>query len=380
MRAGWYSILATVALQQAWAPIGAPLQAQESAAPWRLSYFPYLTLSPNDGVMGIARAIWFRQAEWGDRVTLNNSVAVEAGYSTKNAWLGRITWANPRLAPNWRLMAHAEVGHEPRFGDPDAPIERDRAYGWVDATRRLKGPLYAALRGGVRYEKQELGDEVRDEIDATARLALVVDLRDREYEVNRGALLEGGMIVGTAGRGKYDGTTDNGYRAAYAHLRGWYNPLQYLRLTGRFAWREPISRGPLVAEHEFPGWEGDFVTLGGHRGLRGLGTGQTAYTSDGLRDAGGAMLAGAEARFDVFNIGELGAISLLAFVDGGRTLHHRGIFCGIGPCDGFDSRDDWRWGAGGGVALRVLRSATLTITGSGGDGETRWYIGSGWSW
>lgn len=374
MRAGRCVLVTTMTL------LAAPLPAQESVAPWRLSYFPYVTLSPNDGLMGIARAIWFRQAPWGERVTNTNSIAVEAGYSTKDAWLARVTWANLRIADRWRVVAHAEAGHEPRFGDPDDPIERDRAYGWVDVTRNLYGPLSAAMRGGVRYEKQQFGDELRDEIDATARLALVVDLRDREFEVNHGALLEGGMIVGTAGRGKYDGTTDNGYRAAYAHLRGWYNPLQYLRLTGRFAWRESISRGPLVAEHEFPGWEGDFVTLGGHHGLRGLGTGQSAYTSDDLRGAGGTMLAGAEARFDVFNLGELGAISILAFVDGGRSLHHRGTFCGIGPCDGFDSREDWRWGAGGGVALRVLRAATLTITASGGDGETRWYVGSGWSW
>jgi hypothetical protein len=359
--------------------LAAPLSAQETAAPWRLSYFPYLTASPNDGVMGIARAIWFRQAPWGERVTLNNSVAVEAGYSTKDAWLGRITWANPRLGDEWRIMAHAEVGHEPRFGDPDAPVERERAYGWVDVTRNLEGPLSAALRGGVRYEKHNLDDVIRDEIDATARLALIVDLRDREYEVNRGVLLEGGIIVGTAGRGKYDGTTDNGYLAAYTHLRGWYNPFQYLRVTGRFAWRQPISRGPLVAEREFPGWEGDFLTLGGHRAHRGLGIGQLGFTPDELRGAGGSMLAGAEARFDVFNLGELGAVSLLAFVDGGKSLQYRGIFCGFGPC-GPDTRFDWRWGGGGGVALRVLRSATLTITGSGGDGETRWYVGSGWSW
>lgn len=357
----------------------APLLAQESAAPWRLSYFPYLTVSPNDGLMGIARAIWFRQAEWGDRVTLNNSVAVEAGYSTRDAWLARVTWANPRFAPDWRLKAHAEVGHEPRFGDPGAPIERDRAYGWVDVTRKVQGPFSTALRGGVRYEKHQLNDAIRDEVDATARLALLVDLRDREFEVNRGVLLEGGVIVGTAGRGKYDGTTDNGYMALYTHLRGWYNPLEYLRLTGRFAWRQPTAVGPLVAEHEFPGWEGDFTTLGGHQAHRGLGTGQLGYTSDELRGAGGAMLAGAEARFDVFNVGELGAVTLLAFVDGGRSLQYRGTFCGIGPC-GPDTRFDWRWGGGGGVALRVLRSATLTITGSGGDGETRWYVGSGWSW
>jgi hypothetical protein len=92
------------------------------------------------------------------------------------------------------------------------------------------------------------------------------------------------------------------------------------------------------------------------------------------------MLAGGEVRFDVLNVGEMGAVTVLAFLDGGRALRDPGTFCGIGACDEFERHDDWHWGAGGGLALRVLRAATLTITASGGDGETRWYIGSGWSW
>src|SRR5690606_26782194 len=173
-----------------------PLAGQGSEAPWRLSYFPYFTVSPNDGLMGIARAIWFRQAQWGDRVTLNNSVAVEAGYSTRDAWLARATWANPRLADGWRVVAHAEVGHEPRFGDPDAPIEHDRALAWVDVTRRLHGPVHFALRGGLRHDAYPDIEGADNEADATVRGALVVDLRDREFEVNRGMLLEGGVIFG----------------------------------------------------------------------------------------------------------------------------------------------------------------------------------------
>lgn len=361
-----------------------PLAAQESQAPWRLSYFPYLTVSPNDGLMGIARAIWFRQAGWDERYTLANSVALEAGYSTRDAWLARATWANPAFADGWRMMAHAEVGHEPRFGDPDDSIERDRAYAWVDVTRRIRGPFHLALRGGYRHEKLQDDDQEgateREQGDATARLALLVDLRDREFEVNRGVLLEGGMIVGSAGRPRFDGTTVRGYHALYAHLRGWYNPLPYLRLTGRFAVREDVEGWRLAAQHEFPGWEGDFTVVGGHRSHRGLGIGQLT-TSDALQyRAGGAMLAGAEARFDVLNVGEMGALTVFAFVDGGRVLRNTGIFCGIGPCDAFEREDDWHWGGGGGIALRVLRAATLTISAAGGDGETRWYVGSGWSW
>lgn len=341
-----------------------PLSAQESAAPWRLSYFPYFTVSPNDGLMGMARAIWFRQAEWGDRVTLNNSVAVEAGYSTRDAWLARATWANPRLAPDWRIKAHAEIGHHPRFGDPDDGVERDHSRAWVDVSRRIQGPAYVALRGGARREQLGGVDEPDYETDFTARGAVVVDLRDREFEVNRGALLQGGVIFGTGGR--------EGYRALYTDLRGWYNPLPYLRFTGRFAWRQPVNDGSWASRFEMPSWEGDFTAVGGHASHRGFGEGQLA--GDGF------SLAGVEVRFDILNVGEMGALTLFAFADGGRRLRHPDIFCGIGPCDGFEQYDDWHWAPGGGIALRVLRAATLTVSAAHTDGNTRWYVGNGWSW
>jgi hypothetical protein len=351
----------TLAVLVAYAPVVA---AQETQAPWRLSYFPYLTVSPNDGLMGIARVLWFRQAGWDERYTLANSVALEAGYSTRDAWLARATWANPAFAEGWRMMAHAEVGHEPRFGDPDASFERTRGIAWVDVTRKFTDKVYGALRGGARVEEWEIGDAVNSDGDVTVRGAVVVDLRDREFEVNRGVLLEGGVIFGTGGA--------EGYRALYGHARGWYNPLPYLRLTGRFGWRQPVDRGSSASAIEFPGWEGDFIGTGGHRSHRGLGTGQLM--------ADGFSFAGAEARFDILNVGEMGALTVFAFADGARRIRDPDVFCGIGPCTGFDSHDDWHWGGGGGIALRVLRSATLTISAAGGDGETRWYIGSGWSW
>lgn len=333
----------------------APLAGQEAAGPWRLSYFPYFTVSPNDGMMGVARAIVFRQAPWGGRQTLANSVAIEAGYSSRDAWLARATWANPRLADGWRLVAHGELAHQTHFGDPDNNFERDMAVAWVDVTRHLGGPLHLAVRGGLREDDIGLPGSSFEEsdTDASVRSALVVDLRDREFEVNRGALLEGGVIAGSGG---------DGYTAAYTHLRGWYNPLHYLRFTGRFGWRQPVEGGSLASLTEFPGWEAPFDAVGGHRSHRGFGIGQLGGE--------GFTFAGAEARFDVLNVGEMGAFSVLAFVDAGKQL-----WVGAEPAD-----ESWHTGVGGGVALRVLRAATLTITASGGDGETRWYVGSGWSW
>ncbi|HPF61056.1 MAG TPA: hypothetical protein PLI93_03260 [Gemmatimonadales bacterium] len=355
-----------------------PLVAQD-AAPWRLSYFPYLTASPNDGVMGVARAIWFQQAGWGERVTLDKYVAVEAGYSTRDAWMASITAGAPRLTDDWRVMARAEVGHEPRFGAFDGGVpgvaqERDRAVAWVDVTRRLNGPLHLAVRPALR--RQTLGLDVGDvsleaqETDLSVRGALVLDLRDREYEVNSGVLLEMGAITGNGGEGR-------GYTVPYAHFRGYVHPILPLRLAGRFAWRGTGGNGALAPAYEFPGWEGDFTMLGGPRSHRGLPVGARAVE--------GVMLAGLEARFDVINVGELGAVTLLAFVDGGKELFKDDVFLAgaVQPRREqatTSSIRDWVWAPGGGLAIRALRAATLTITAARAEGRTRWYVGSGWSW
>ena len=37
-------------------------------------------------------------------------------------------------------------------------------------------------------------------------------------------------------------------------------------------------------------------------------------------------------------------------------------------------------GGGGGIAIRVMRAAQLVVTAARGDGVTRWYVSSGWSW
>ncbi len=352
-----------------------PLPAQQSAAPWRLSYFPYLTATPNDGVMGIARAIWFRQADWGERVSLDNSVAVEAGYSTRDAWLARATWANPRLTDRWRIVAHAEAGHTPHFMDPDQSFaaRHDRRVAWTDVTRNLTDRLRLAVRGGVRNDEIGLSagefSAERDETDVSVRLAAVYDLRDREFEVNNGALLEAGVITGSAG---------GGYTAPYAHVRGWVRPSLPLRLTARVGWRGTVSGGALAPSIEFPGWEQPFTILGGPHSHRGM---PVAY-----RPVDGVLLAGAEARFDILNVGELGALTLLAFVDGGKDLWAEGDLVPLeSPIAAraeaaWDTTEHWRWSGGGGVALRVLRAATLTVTASRGDGEMRWYVSSGWAW
>ena len=382
MRAVRFGIFAGLTL------LAAPLTAQETAAPWRLSYFPYVTASPNDGVMGIARAIWFRQASWGDRVTLNNSVAVEAGYSTKDAWLARVTWANPRLADGWRAMAHVEVGHSPNFGlrssfsDDEFLFERNKKVAWIDVTRRLSGPLHLAVRPALQHNTlglSLLGSTTEiEETDVSVRGALVLDLRDREFEVNNGILLEMGAIAGSAS----DDGDSRSYTAPYAHFRGWLRPTAPLRLTARYAWRGAAKNG-LASSIEFPGWEAPFDMLGGHRSHRGLAISELPVDQ--------VQFAGLEARFDIINLGELAAVTLFGFVDAGRVddtddltitdaVVSPRLVSSANAVRSSAREGEWVVAPGGGIALRALRAATLTISAARAEGRTVWYVGSGWSW
>ena len=122
--------------------------------PWRLSYFPYLTASPNDGVMAMGRIVVFRQSRWNDRVSLADEVAVEGGYSTKDSWLARVRGDFPRLAPGWRLqvVAQAERTVEEYEGDGDqVSISALRQFVAAEVSRTLGGPFLLAVRGEASH-------------------------------------------------------------------------------------------------------------------------------------------------------------------------------------------------------------------------------------
>ncbi len=379
-------------------------QSERIDVPWRLSYFPYLTVSPNDGVMGIARAVYFQQADWGGRLSLQRSVEVEAGYSTRDAWKGSLVWSEPLIADGWRLKAQASIGHQPRFGNPDDRVERDHAGAWLEVTRRISGPLHVAVRGAIQREKLEmtLGQHdllypgipyetpptfmapnstptTIDQTTRSGRLALVLDLRDREYDVNSGALIEGGLMYGSQSH-----WLDTPNIGVYGHVRGWVTPRERTRVTGRVAARAMTGSEEVAHWHEMPQWETPFTTFGGPNSHRGMAVGELAGRS--------LLLAGLEVRHDILNVGELGAVSLLAFTDGGKSFRDRpgpaicpGPECpplvgGEHPGTFIFTLKDWDWSYGGGIGLRVMRAAMLNITAASSDHGTRFYISSGWAW
>ncbi len=361
--------------------------------PWRTSYFPYLTASPNDGVMGVARWIAFRQADYDDRVSLRSAVAVEAGYSTRGSRFASVRADLPRLAEGWRAAGSVRAGRQAHFGVPSGDIDRSRYTGWGEITRRLTGPLqlavrlagdHTALHGdlgelGFRYpyapsngctvEQLCFATNGLQQDDAQLRGALVLDLRDREYDPRRGALIEAGAFSGTAA---------DGYHGAYAMGSGWLTPREGTRVTARVGMRAMSNGSAIAALHEIPAWEQPITVLGGISSHRALGEGELVGR--------GVLMAGMELRHDLLNFGGIGAFTLIGFVDGGRVFTDLSPVVDPDPTQPYyngDLRltlDDWTWGAGGGLAVRILRAAQLTMTVGRAEGRTRVYVGSGTAW
>lgn len=364
--------------------------------PWRTSYFPYVTASPNDGVMGVARWITFRQADYDDRVSLRSAVAVEAGYSTRGSRLASVRADFPRAAAGWRVAAAVSASRDLHFGSPDESLRRIRYNAWIDITRQLTGPLHFSFRFSddrskyaaelpviyARYPGARLGECVYlapcnqdsgsypiEQSDRQLRGALVLDLRDREYDPRRGALIEAGAFAGTAA---------DGYHGGYAMGSGWLTPREGTRFTARAGLRALSSSGAIAAMHEIPAWERPITVLGGVSSHRALGEGEQVGR--------GVLLAGMEVRHDVMNFSALGAFSVLGFVDGGRVFSDLSPLADPDPTQPYHNGDlrltvdDWTWGVGGGFSLRILRAAQLTMTVGRAEGRTRIYVGAGTAW
>ncbi len=370
----------------------ATLAAQsEVTLPWRTSHFPYLTMSPGDGVQGVFRVLHFRQADPEDRVTLRDAVALEGGLSTRGSWRLDARGDFPRIGAGWRGVAEAGVRQQAHFGDPDRE-DRWREHGAaVEVTRRIGGPMHLAVRGGVRHLDLQLdcGTAESDwpgaaavgrcdpaartvaETDRVGRAALVLDWRDREFETRQGALLEVGATLGHA--------AGVGYQGAHAVVRGWLAPGETTRLTARLGARALSRQAGIAAREELLLWEHRISAPAGPRSQRGLAVGEHAGR--------GLLLAGAEVRQDVWRFRNLAAVSLLAFTDGVRVFQDPSPL--VDPLPGAPmpsgrlrlTGSGWDWSVGGGVAVRVLRSAQLNLTGAShpGGGVT-WYLTSGWAW
>lgn len=387
-----------------------PLVAQDpdetvEAVPFRTSYFPYVTSTPNDGLFGVARIIRYQQAPWDARVTNFTEQSLDAGYSTRGSWFVRGEYRRIWNEEGWRVRGRVEASRDVRFGRSDAYpsgsgmaeefVRRDRQQGWMDLTRRLTGPLHFAVRGAAdhqayRGDRGELSKrfpyvriepsnivcvttpcpEARrgtvEQDDLQLRAALVYDTRNNEYDPSKGLLIELGSFTGTAGAG---------YTGSYGVARGWLPLHRLTRVTGRIGYRNTSQPRPIGSLQEVPAWEAPFLTIGGPNSHRALEAGSISGQY--------VQFAGAELRHTLLDFGGLGAITALAFVDGGRDatkIEYAFIADPCTTCDPPRERDEWTVGAGGGLGIRVLRAAQLNVTAAKANGSMRWYVSSGWSW
>jgi outer membrane protein assembly factor BamA len=351
----------------------------EPKAPWKTSYFPYLTSGPNDGPVVAFRVHHFQPAEYDARVTANAALTAEAGITSRGGRHIILRFRAPQLWKNWRLKTLAAAVREVRFGyfgvgnqtvknddlvTSTQPflyrVRRARYGGQVEFTRRIRGPLQVALLGYVERTrftslplpsifKSDFGPELK-ETDVSGRVALVYDTRDKEYNTQQGLLLEAGTQAGTGG---------DGYTRLYTVLRGYVSPREGTVIAARFAASGIGGTPTLNARYIIPAWEDQIPVLGGQYSHRSFDTGRFAGKS--------VMLGNLEVRHDLLAFGDLGAITLIGFADAGRVFEGEKF-----------TTKDMKFGGGGGIGLRILRSSIFTFNFAGGPDGFNFSVGSGW--
>jgi outer membrane protein assembly factor BamA len=357
------------------------LDEQATRAPWRTSYFPYLTGGVNDGPVLAFRVHHFQPAEYEDRVTTNAAITGEAGITSRGSRYLTVRFRAPQLWKKWRVSALAAAGREARFGyfgignnteendelvNPDQPffyrVRRNRYGGKVEVTRQIQGPWHAALLANVEWTRfttlpepslfrNDFGTELR-ETDLSSRLALIYDSRDNEYNTQRGLLMEVGAQVGVG---------DDSYTRLYSVLRGYLSVREGTVIAARLA-ASGMGGGPtLNARYYLPAWENQVPVLGGQYSHRSFDTGRFAGTH--------LLLGNLEVRHDLISFGDLGAVTLLAFVDAGRVFEGESFKL---------TTKDVKVGGGGGVGIRILRSSIFAFNVAGGPDGVNYSLGSGW--
>lgn len=369
------------------------LAAQDEGNPWRVSDFPYLMGDPTNGLLVIGHIQYAKEADYDARVPYDGYLGLEGAWGTRSSRFLVLKYRAPSLYKGWRFAADAGAVREGRFGyfgqgdggqgagiDPDDDhanrVHRTRYFGRGEVTRTLVSHLSVAGAAGIthyRYQgaaaddqfHTDFGDAVLSGTDATGRVSLIFDTRRNELVPRNGVLLEAGLY---AGSGKYEtrsgGTpsfSGSGYSGVYAHLRGWVAPLRSTVVSGRVAVRSLSKNAPLDARYVIPGWEREITVLGGPDSQRGLIRGR--YVGRGV------FLSSFDVRHTLIDVGDYGSINVLAFLDAGRVDNGAAKL----------SLSHLKVGGGGGLGIKVIRSALLSINfATGPDGFT-FSMANGWA-
>jgi outer membrane protein assembly factor BamA len=366
-------------------PAAVAAQEEESepeySPPWRLSYFPYLSGGANDGPVLSARLRYWQPAEYEDRVTARAALDVATGLSPQGSRYAAVRFTAPLRWQGWRLLAGAGAERLARFGyfglgndtdknddlvDESDPflyrVRRTRYKGVVELTRQIRGPFSVALQGDAESARfttlpgpslfdADFGEELKQD-DVAGRVALIYDTRDIEYNTHQGLLLEAGAQVGSGA---------DGYTRLYGNFRGYLTVREGTVVAARVVASGMGGTPTLNARYVVPGWEDGLSVLGGEPSHRALDTGRLAGR--------GTLFGNLEVRHDLLPFGDLGAVTLLAFVDAGRVFEQESWRL---------TTKDMKVGGGGGVGLRILRSTIFTFNFAGGPDGFNFSIGNGW--
>jgi hypothetical protein len=165
-------------------------------------------------------------------------------------------------------------------------------------------------------------------------------------------LLEAGAQVGSGG---------DGYTRLYTVLRGYLQVREGTVIAARLAATGTGGTPTLDARYSLPAWEREIPILGGQYSHRSLDTGRLTGRH--------ALLGNLEVRHDLISFGDLGAITLLGFVDAGRVFEEENFRL---------TTEDLKVGGGGGLGFRILRSTIVTLNLAGGPDGFNYSVGTGW--
>ena len=362
-------------------PVLAAQDEAEHGTPWRLSYFPYIAGLANDGPAYFLRARYWQPAEYEARNTYTAALDGAVGATSEGSRLALLRFRAPGLWKDWRLDALVGAERLVRYGyfglgnateknddlvTEDTPfiyrVRRIRYEGRVEVTRRISGPFHAALRAAavdMKYTTlpgpalfiNDFGEGL-DEDEVSGRLALLYDTRNNEYNTTRGLFAEAGVQVGDA---------EDTYTRVYGVVAGYYPVREGTVIAGRLGGSGTEGTPTLYARASVPAWDREIPVLGGENSHRSFDTGR--FLGDGT------LFANLEVRHDLFPFGDLGSVTLVGFLDAGRVFEDESFRL---------TTEDLHVGGGGGVAVRILRTAIFVFNFAGGPDGFNFSFGNGW--
>lgn len=375
------------ALALALLALAAPLAAQDpnrpSDAEWKESFYPFFPSLGNNFPLIALHLEERKAANYFARTPYDGLVSLDLGSGFTGARMAVARFHAPLMWRDWRLNATIGATRETRFGyfgiGNDAEYDQDlitddephfyearrtRSFGNAELSRRLTGPLWLAGSFGVEHSnlgdlsrpslfRTDFGSDDISDTDVRGRVTLAVDLRNNEFNPTSGLLAQSSFTAGSGG---------DGYTRVSADLRGYVSPREGTVLAARVAGSGMSSKAPLNARYEVPVWEGEQGVLGGAYSHRGLPFQRLVGR--------GVLYASGEVRHNLLDLGDFGAFTLIGFVDAGRVFEQEDFKL---------TTKDMKVGAGGGLAIRILRFSVWTFNFAGGPDGFQFSSGTGWS-